>query len=367
MGIKVRTVFGAHAIYQEIVNYPPKGVYYFGYSSKTKVGNYYQKKKVKEGISRILQRLRLPRMIYIPKINADIIHSSRGILILNKTPWVLDIEHVTSFVGLHEDLWRSSRLPRIIVKKLLESKYCKKIMPHCMASKQSLFDSFSNNKIKDKVEVVYPATHDMKIKNKKSKIIRLLFVSSQFEGKGGFLVLEAFKKLSQRYDNIKLIIKSDVPIIIQKKYSSLNLETHPYLSELLPREKLIPKYYANSDVFIYPSLTDSFGFGILDAMTAGIPVVASDNFAIPEIVDDNRTGFIMGVGGTRKDRNIVMNKYTLRKAIDQIIKKVSILIENPNLRRWMGRNAKREIQKGKFSIKERNKKLKRIYEEALRR
>ena len=49
---------------------------------------------------------------------------------------------------------------------------------------------------------------------------------------------------------------------------------------------------------------------------------------------------------------------------ERLSKKISILIEDNELRRKMGRNARREIETGKFSIKKRNEKLKKIFDEA---
>jgi glycosyltransferase involved in cell wall biosynthesis len=45
-------------------------------------------------------------------------------------------------------------------------------------------------------------------------------------------------------------------------------------------------YYQNASVFVYPSLTESFGLPILEAMSQGTPVVASDRTAIPEVAGD---------------------------------------------------------------------------------
>jgi len=46
----------------------------------------------------------------------------------------------------------------------------------------------------------------------------------------------------------------------------------------------LPAYYQNASVFVLPSLVESFGLPILEAMSQGAPVVASDRTAIPEIV-----------------------------------------------------------------------------------
>lgn len=45
----------------------------------------------------------------------------------------------------------------------------------------------------------------------------------------------------------------------------------------------IINYYADADVFVFPSLWEGFGIPVLEAMTAGVPVVCSDLAALPEV------------------------------------------------------------------------------------
>ena len=47
------------------------------------------------------------------------------------------------------------------------------------------------------------------------------------------------------------------------------------------------------DVFVHPSHNEPFGLAVLEAQLAGLPVVAFDEGAIPEIVEDGRTGFLI--------------------------------------------------------------------------
>lgn len=51
-------------------------------------------------------------------------------------------------------------------------------------------------------------------------------------------------------------------------------------------ESSIKSYYSNAHLFVFPSLIESFGLPILEAMAAGVPVVASANAAIPEVGSD---------------------------------------------------------------------------------
>jgi len=370
--MRARALFGTHPIYQEIVNNPPENVVYSGVSKKTLLGKYYQSKKITTKLSRIFQIFHLPRMVYIPNIKEDLIHSSRGIIILNKKPWVIDLEHPASFAGMDPELWKKSSLLRKIVKEKLASPYCKKIMMHCEASKKDLLNTLNCSEIKDKLEVLYPATHIPKRlkKTKRKKKIVILSVLSLFYAKGGLYVLEAFSRLEKKYKNVELWIKSDVPEEIKQKYNSRNIKYFPYKTEILPREELLKKYYMNADIFLYPTFADTFGYSLLDAMIARLPIVASDNFAIPEIVEDGKNGYIIKFPfsfsneGTKIDNKRLIK--TNKKVVEEIAKKCSKLIKNKRLRRKMGNYGYKLVSKRKFSIKERNKKLLQIYREAIK-
>ena len=368
--MKVHLLVGELPLYRELFETPPKGVKYVGKISKEEVPRYYSRINwLKRKIAlKLVEILKIPRMMYV-KTTADLIHSNRGILILNRKPWVIDIDYASAFVGFNNKKWRERRY-RKIVKKFLTSKYCKRIMPWSIAAMKSLLNSFQETeKIKEKMEVIYPAALLYKVKRKVDKeFVTLLFVGSVFEGKGGLEVLKSFEILRKKYDS-KLIIKADIPDEIKKKFDFPEIEFYPYKSEVLSREKLLEKFFARADIFVYPTYCDIFGLCLLDALTVGIPIISTDIFAVPEIVENGKNGFLIHSpirwhdetylwnpqGGSKKDRENV---------VKQLVEKISILIEDSSLRRRMGKYSKRLVEKGKFSIKERNKKLKKNYDKA---
>ena len=51
------------------------------------------------------------------------------------------------------------------------------------------------------------------------------------------------------------------------------------------QKKEKPCLYQLADIFVYPSLFEGFGYPPLEAMASGLPVIASNNSSLPEIID----------------------------------------------------------------------------------
>jgi glycosyltransferase involved in cell wall biosynthesis len=366
--IQVYLKAGAHPIYSELIKNPPADVNYVNVPTR-------RKEKIESGIQKelaikTLNLLPIPRMFFA-RTNADLIHSTRGILILNKKPWVMDMENAGSFVNHNYDRLKNP-LIKTIIKKSLSSKLFKKLMPHSKIAYKSISASLGIA-LKNKYEILYPTTY---VKNYKRKIkddfIKILFVGRYFYEKGANDLLEAFKILNKKYD-VQLTLVSDAPKEVLRQDIPNLIVKKPDM----PREELFKNYYFNSHVFVYPTYFDTTAFVVIEAMSAGLPVIATDNYAIPEYIENEKTGFLIksplhwhGKNGLptwssgEKYRKLTREKHSI--VIKEIVKKLGMLIENKSLRIRIGRNAKKYVEKGKLSIKERNKKLRGIYEEAIK-
>jgi glycosyltransferase involved in cell wall biosynthesis len=369
--IIVHLLVGNLPLYSELVKTPPKGVRYVNRINKEITPYYSKSTLIKRKLALLATKfLRMPRMTYV-MTSADIIHSNRGICILNRKSWVIDIDHASAFVGFDHQKWKDNWYRRI-VKHFLISNYCKKIMPWSIAAMKSLLNSFPNiTEIANKLEVVYPAVAPFKEKVKKEKTITLLYVASLFEDKGGLEVLKAFDILRKRYD-VRLIVKADVPNYLKEKFNFKEIQYYPYKSEILPRHKLLKYFFAKSDIFVYPTYFDIFGLCLLDALAVGLPIVTTDVFAVLEIVEDGKNGFLIHSPLRWHDDRYLFNPHGDSKKnrefiVRQLVEKLSLLIESSSLRRKMGRYSRMLVEGGKFSIRKRNEKLRRIYEEASRR
>ena len=107
---------------------------------------------------------------------------------------------------------------------------------------------------------------------------------------------------------------------------------------------------------------DVFGFVLLEAMNFNLPIITTKGKFIPastEIVEDNKNGFLI------EQKNQSDKKMVGELDFEDFVSKLKLLIEDENLRKKMGKEGKKEIEKGKFNLEKRNKRLRRIYEEAL--
>src|SRR3989339_123574 len=161
--------------------------------------------------------------------------------------------------------------------------------------------------------------------------VSLLFLSHTIESKGIYVLLEAFDYLVKKGHNIKLDIVGYGGIDNEKKIKSIisNKELDNYViynGALYGEEK--NQHICNADLLVFPTLNDAFGLVILEAMQFSIPVIASDEGSIPEIIDDNKTGLLVEKGNVK-----------------DLAEKIEQLINNPDLILRMGKAAQEKFEK----------------------
>jgi len=283
----------------------------------------------------------------------NLIHAAHC-LSKNKTNWICDFESMWQ-------MWisgRNTEKGREKALKILMMDNCKKILAWTNDCENEIILKFPE--IRNKVSIVSYAMQLPKFKKTKHKEINLLFVSRYFYGKGGDITLEVFDKLTKKYENVKCIFISQTPKKFIQKYSS-NKKIEFF--NLMSHQKLIEEIFPKSDILIYSGFSDTFGFIFVEAQAYGIPIVTVDGFARKDIVNEGKTGFVI-----ERDKNSgwYPNEKEGERIINEMVEKTSLLIEDEQLRNKMSINGRKTVTEGKFSIKRRNEKLKKIYEEAIK-
>jgi glycosyltransferase involved in cell wall biosynthesis len=268
------------------------------------------------------------------------------------------------------------------VEKVLTSRECKRIICWCELARDSIFAHLDSHTLRDKVEVVPHAVPPKAFtKRFDEHKIRLLFVGSgnipgEFYSKGGNVVLEAFARLKQRYGNLELVMRSDVPPRIKKRYQGIS--GLRIIEDKLSKEEL-EREFLSADIFLFPGHQTPF-MVLLEAMSYELPVIATDVYANREIVQDGRTGFLIPAAshvryyvaellptGTGDWLGGRLKKDVQRldpQMVANVVEKTAVLIESPGLRRRLGEAGRWEVEAGKFSLERRNEKLKAIFDEA---
>lgn len=373
INVFLRTGKNPHPIYYDLIDYPPKNILFkhpkIIKASAQKKPSLVHKLKVKLWCRYIKNN---PPAILLNKEGCDLIHSTNNLMVRNKSPWVMDIELLWGIINFKPVNLKKSYFKK--VKKILSSKYCKTLMPYTNAAKQSLINGGMEN-LEYKMEILYPAKKAIELLTKQdNEITRVLWAGSKFYEKGGNNVLQVFNKIEGKH-KFKLIMLGPVPEEVKEKYSGKdNIE----FVENKRHAKVLWEEFSKADIFFYPTNLDSFGLGMLDAMNYSIPILCANTFSSSEIVEDGVNGFIVEHPFKWHDERFQIKYDTFEeymkelkdfhneKLVSDLSKKLIELLNNKELRIKMGLAGRKMIEEGKFSINERNKKLEKIYLQAIK-
>jgi len=164
--------------------------------------------------------------------------------------------------------------------------------------------------------------------------INILFVGRLEKRKGLRYLLEAYGKLKWDLPNIRLIVvgPGNPDKESYRVMSSQNLQDVEFVG-LVSYDDL-PRYYASADIFCSPATgAESFGIVLLEAMSAGKPVVASDIEGFRGVMTHGEQGLLV----PKKDSN------ALAEAL-------GMLARDPELRRKLGGNGNRLAEEYRWEV-----------------
>jgi glycosyltransferase involved in cell wall biosynthesis len=143
----------------------------------------------------------------------------------------------------------------------------------------------------------------------------LLLIGNDWKKKGLDALIEASALLKDLPLQI-LVVGADEPALYHLLIEKLGVQQRVRFEK--PSMDVLT-FYAAADLYVGPSLEDSFGLPILEAMACGVPVIASANAGASELVQDGKTGLIL-----RDPRNQVELASLIRKIHGDDILRVSM-------------------------------------------
>lgn len=105
-------------------------------------------------------------------------------------------------------------------------------------------------------------------------------------------LLDAWLRVADERPDARLVLIGSGPLegAIRERRRALHLEESVIIAA--PRPDITPAY-ADADMFVLPSLWEGFPYVILEAMSAGLPIVATEVNGIPEAIESGRTGLLV--------------------------------------------------------------------------
>ncbi len=172
---------------------------------------------------------------------------------------------------------------------------------------------------------------------KNSSVIRFLFIGNLAVSKGVFDLLEALKILSDKNVDFECnIIGGEGSVTsreLVERIEEMGLDAKVnYLGKVFGEEK--ERYIKTSHILIHPPHEECFGLVILEAMNHSLPVIATIEGGIPDIVGHGETGFLIE-----------------KHDVADLAERAYTLMSDESMRKKMGENGRKKFVE-KFTIEQ---------------
>jgi alpha-maltose-1-phosphate synthase len=152
-------------------------------------------------------------------------------------------------------------------------------------------------------------------------LVRVLFLGGDFPRKGGFDLLDVWRDI-RHGDRASLDVVTDWPL--EPRTLPVGVR---HVRNVAAYSEEWRRAWRDADIFVLPTIHESFGIVFQEAAAAGVPVVAPRLSAIPEIVRDGVTGLLYEPGD-----------------MAAFARALTTLIDSPDLRYRLGRAARKHIE-----------------------
>lgn len=209
----------------------------------------------------------------------------------------------------------------------------------------------------NKVSIIYDSVVDTDYFNpagstrQETDQITIVFTGRLVLYKGVFLLLKAFERISREHPNVMLIYAGEghERTSLERYVTEKNLTNRVVFTGRINREQL-KMLLLNSDIYCLPTLKDPGGNAILEAMSCGLPVI-STNYGGPAYSVAENCG-------------VLINPISIVDYVHRLSEALVTLIEDEDLRKRLGNNARDHVVTN-FSSSELNNRILKFYRKAL--
>ncbi len=186
------------------------------------------------------------------------------------------------------------------------------------------------------VEVVYSTMGDIVIEKSSHALneLNVLTVGHvvAYKNPDAWINMAILLKMSMPLTDLKFTWVGDGKLLETCRNKIKNLGADSYI-KFVGHDSKIAQYYDQADIYVQPSLIESLGLSVLDAMRYGIPCVVANTGGLPELVRDGKTGWVVDANNPK----LMAEKMSLLKS--------------KLLREQMGAQAKKYYQEKFTSVK----------------
>jgi len=126
---------------------------------------------------------------------------------------------------------------------------------------------------------------------------RILFIGKDHERKGSAILLQAFEIVRRELPDAELHLVGGFTATADRP----GVVSHGFVAcSTLAGRGQFDHLFATASVFCLPSRYEPFGIAFVEAMRAGLPCVGSRAWAMPEIIDEGKTGWLVEDGSVEE-------------------------------------------------------------------
>lgn len=203
--------------------------------------------------------------------------------------FIVDLDNPWSLVGYN---LRAMTIYRPLIRRILRSHRCMDIRCISQACRSSLKILFGES-VYQKSSVHYPCIPQsaQAVDRFASAGCRFLFIGTQFEIKGGVALIKAFHQVRAKAPDATLDIITHLPSRYQAMVSGVpGIRLHP---AIFTRDEIHAQFMSKCDVLVLPTYVESFGMVALEALAHGLAIIATDVYALGEMVKDGQNGNLL--------------------------------------------------------------------------